>query len=149
MSVCLALLSPLSLSIKHIFVRTYKKVYNSWDVSIDGLMFEYQIYFLIGIFYFTQGEIIWGDFLLGSFGSCFIATGKILIVLAVANGLAGPAASLMLTQIIYLTLLTTFVSGQELKSLEVLGLAFGILGALIVSSGELILSHLKIGPKKT
>eukprot|EP00347_Sterkiella_histriomuscorum_P014658 403360042 len=139
-SILFALLSPLSLSVKHIFIRKFKKQYDSWDVSIDGLIFEYQIYLLIAIYYFSQSQVVWEDLLIGTIGSLFIAVGKISIALAVANGIAGPAASLSTTQVIYLTLLTTLVQGQTLKAFEIIGLICGIIGAIIISSGDLIYS---------
>ncbi len=40
-SIMFSFLSPLFLSIKHIFIRSYKKQYDSWDMAIDGLIFEY------------------------------------------------------------------------------------------------------------
>ncbi len=49
------------------------------------------------------------DFQLGTIASLFIMTGKILISLSVANGLAGPAASLINTQIIHATWLALLI----------------------------------------
>ena len=91
------ILSPLSLSLKHIFIRKYKNTYKSWDVSIDGLIFEYQMYIFLAIYYFSYNGLVWHDLLIGTVGSLFIMSGKILVALAVANGIAGPAASLLNT----------------------------------------------------
>jgi len=82
------------------------------------------------------------DFIIGTVGSLFMASGKILIVLAVANGLAGPAASLASTQIFYVTILTIIVSGQGIKTLEIVALVCGFLGASIISTGDLVYKKL-------
>ena len=97
LAVLFGTLSPLSLSLKHIFIRKFKNTYRSWDTSIDGLIFEYQIYIVFSIYYFSQHSIDWHNLMIGTIGSLFIMSGKILIVLAVANGIAGPAASLINT----------------------------------------------------
>jgi len=143
LTIIYGMLSPLSLSIKHIFVRKYRNQYKSWDVSIDGLLFEYQIYIIIAIYFFAQNGMNMHDFILGSIGSLFIMSGKILIVLSVANGIAGPAASLINTQIIYLTLLTVIVQGQNLSVIEIIGLFCGLLGASIISMGNMIVQTIK------
>ncbi|CDW81466.1 UNKNOWN [Stylonychia lemnae] len=141
-SLIYAFLSPLCLSIKHIFVRKYRQQYNSWDVSIDALIFEYQIYILFAVYYFLNESLVWSDLIIGTVGSLFMASGKVLIVLAVANGLAGPAASLASTQILYVTILSIIVSGQGIKTLEVMALVFGFLGATIISSGDFMYKKL-------
>ena len=51
-----------------------------------------------------------GDLLLGSFGSIFLVLGKTAIALAVAEGIAGAAASLANTQVLYMTFLTVVFS---------------------------------------
>ena len=93
---------------------------------------------MIAIYYFGYNGINLEDFIWGSAGSLFIMSGKILIVLSVANGIAGPAASLINTQIIYLTLLTVIVQDQNLSVLEIFGLVSGLLGASIISMGQMI-----------
>jgi hypothetical protein len=80
---------------KHIVIRFYKTKYNTWDMAIDGLILEYQIYIILAvIFIFSQGQINYYDMFMGSLASLFLVIGKISIALAVSEGLAGPAASL-------------------------------------------------------
>ena len=113
-SLLYGLCSPLALSIKHIFIRFYKKQYNTWDMAIDGLIFEYLIYGILGVYTFllsdSEIEFSYRNLMIGTFASVFIIIGKISIALAVANGIASVAASLANTQTIYATLLSTFVS---------------------------------------
>jgi hypothetical protein len=86
----------MALSTKHIFIRNYKKVYNTFDMALDGLIIEYTIYILMAIYTFgaTELQFNWNNLLIGTVASVFIITGKICIALAVSFGLSGPAASL-------------------------------------------------------
>ena len=97
LAISFSFLSPLFLSLKHIFIRSYKQQYNSWDMAIDGLIFEYQLYIFVSIYFIYTSTFDFFDFQLGTIASLFMMTGKILISLAVSNGLAGPAASLINT----------------------------------------------------
>ena len=114
-------------------------------MAIDGLILEYIIYILIALYTFTATDVEfnWIDLSVGTVASCFQVMGKVCIVLAVSYGIAGPAASLANTQTIYATLLSTIVSQQSLSILEICGLISGIIGATIISAGDLIIKKLK------
>lgn len=97
LSIACGLLSPMALSVKHIFIRFYKQGYSTWDMAIDGLILEYSIYIMMAIYYiFIQANSAfnWSNMIIGCFASLFLMSGKISIALAVAEGLAGPATSL-------------------------------------------------------
>jgi len=47
----------MALSTKHIFIRNYKKVYNTFDMALDGLIIEYSIYILMAIYTFGATEL--------------------------------------------------------------------------------------------
>jgi len=145
LSILCGLVSPLALSLKHIFIRYYKKGYNTWDMAIDGLILEYLLYALLAFQSFVIGNTPFTSYnlIMGAVASVFIITGKISIALAVANGIAGPAASLSSTQAIYATLLTTFVSKQSMSPYEIGGVILGITGASIISMGDIIITKLK------
>ncbi len=81
-------------------------------MAIDGLIMEYLLYIILALYTFTQSDIIFStkDLAIGTLASLFIIIGKISIALAVSYGIAGPAASLANTQVIYATLLSIIVS---------------------------------------
>lgn len=81
-------------------------------MAVDGLIMEYLLYIILAIYTFVGTDVVFStrDLAIGTLASCFIITGKISIALAVSYGIAGPAASLANTQVIYATLLTTIVS---------------------------------------
>ena len=56
-SLLFGLISPMALSTKHIFIRNYKKVYNTFDMAVDGLIIEYSIYILIAIYTFGATDL--------------------------------------------------------------------------------------------
>jgi hypothetical protein len=97
LAISFSFLSPFFLSLKHVFIRSYKHQYKTWDMAIDGLIFEYQLYIFVSIYYLYTSDFDFYEFQLGTIASLFIMTSKILISLSVANGLAGPAASLINT----------------------------------------------------
>lgn len=113
-SIICGLCSPLALSCKHIIIRFFKKGYNTWDMALDGLIFEYLLYAILALYTFVlsniESQFSFYNLMIGFFASCFLIVGKISIAMAVANGIAGPAASLGSTQAIHATLLTTVVS---------------------------------------
>ena len=114
-------------------------------MAIDGLILEYLLYALMAFQAFVIGDAPFTSYnlLMGAVASVFIITGKISIALAVANGIAGPAASLSSTQAIYATLLTTFVSQQGMSAYEIGGVILGLTGASIISMGDIIIAKLK------
>ena len=114
-------------------------------MAVDGLILEYLIYIMIALYTFTATDIqfSWRDLSVGTVASCFQILGKTCIVLAISYGIAGPAAALGNTQTIYATLLTTIVSQQSLSILEICGLFCGIIGATVISVGDLIIKKLR------
>jgi hypothetical protein len=62
------------------------------------------------------------DFFLGLIASILLVIGKICIAVAVANGLAGPAASLGNTQVIHVFCLTVLVQNSPFSLIEIIGL---------------------------
>jgi hypothetical protein len=98
MSIICGLCSPLALSLKHIVIRFYKKQYAAWDMAIDGLIIEYLLYGILAIYTFLLGsssfEFSYYNLMIGTLSSLFLIVGKISIAMAVAEGIAGPAASL-------------------------------------------------------
>lgn len=145
LSILSGMVSPLALSIKHIFIRYYKKGYNTWDMAIDGLILEYLLYALMAFYAFVIGDTLFTmrNLLMGAVASVFIITGKIAIAMAVSYGIAGPAASLSSTQAIYATLLTTFVSNQPMSGHEIGGVILGLSGASVISMGDIIINKVK------
>ena len=69
--------------------------------------------------------------------------GRVFIALAVAEGLAGPAQSLMAMNSLYMTILTVFIDGQDLSSLQAAALATGLTGSAIISVGDKLYSKIK------
>jgi hypothetical protein len=67
-------------------------------MAIDGLILEYMLYAVIAFYTFvlSNSEAVFSFYNLGigTIASCFLIVGKISIAMAVAEGLAGPAASL-------------------------------------------------------
>ena len=144
LSVACGLISPLALSIKHIFIRFYKSGYNTWDMAIDGLILEYSIYIMLAVYYILiLGSFSIYDMLMGCLASVFLMSGKIAIAMAIAEGLAGPATSLTNTQTIHATILTTLVSQQSLNYYEMGGIICGITGATIISTGDMIIKKIR------
>ena len=97
LSIFCGLFSPLFMTIKHYFIRTYKKAYNTWDLAIDGLILEYFIYMVMAVYLMMTDGLDVDTFAVGTLASIFLMIAKICIALAVANGLAGPSASLLNT----------------------------------------------------
>ena len=60
--------------------------------------------------------------------------------LGVAYGQGAPAQSIMSTNSIWMTMYTVSIDGAKLSTLELIGLSCGITGAIIISSGDNILS---------
>jgi hypothetical protein len=56
-SLMFGLMSPLALSTKHIFIRNYKKFYNTFDMALDGLIIEYLVYILMAVYTFGATEL--------------------------------------------------------------------------------------------
>ena len=61
---------------------------------------------------------------------------------SIAEGLAGPAQSIMSTNAIWMTLCTVIFDGQSLSILQFLGMFSGITGAFIIAMGDQIVAKL-------
>jgi len=59
--------------------------------------------------------------------------------LGIAYGQGAPAQSIMSTNSIWMTMYTVSLDGAKLSNLELIGLTCGILGAFIISTGDMIL----------
>ena len=64
---------------------------------------------------------------------------RVYMAIGIAEGLAGPAQALMITNTIWMTLLTVWVDGQELTMLQFGGMASGLLGAFVIALGDMVL----------
>lgn len=53
MTIMYGMISPMALSTKHIFIRYYKKGYNTWDMALDGLILEYMLYAILCLYIFV------------------------------------------------------------------------------------------------
>ena len=52
MAILCGLGSPMALSTKHIVIIFYKKVYSTWDMTLDGLILEYLLYAVLAFYTF-------------------------------------------------------------------------------------------------
>ena len=113
-SLGIAFLVPIGFSIKHFMIRYYKGSYNYIDQPIDSGILECLTVCI---------PLLWHDgytingMLYGGFAGVLMIIGRIFMGYSIAEGLAGPAQSIMSTNAIYLTLLTVLFDGQSLSFL--------------------------------
>lgn len=89
-SLGLAVIVPINFSIKHFLIRKYKC--DSKNLSIDSAILESLTYCIFVAPYINQNGF-WSlkMLLLGSLAGCLLIAGRILIEMAVSEGLGGPA----------------------------------------------------------
>ena len=76
----------------------------------------------------------------GQIATILTTTGKIAIGIATAEGLGGPANSLVSSQVIYQCALNWIFLGYSLTTMQIIGVALGIASTLIISMGDMIIN---------
>ena len=128
-------LGPILMSTKHAFIRKYKNQlgYGGFSQATDSNVIEYLIlcFFLIPLA--STFDYTFKDLLIGAVAGILASLGRVFIAIGVADGLAGPAQACMSTHAIHQTLWTTFVGGQDLSFMQILGLCLGFTGVITLS----------------
>jgi drug/metabolite transporter (DMT)-like permease len=118
---------------KHFVIRYYKGSYNYFDQPFDSGVLE-ALTVCIPIIWYR--EYSWEGMVYGGIAGCLMLLGRIFIAFGIAEGLAGPAQSIMATNAMWLTILTVIFDGQKLSILQFMGIFSGILGAFIIALGD-------------
>lgn len=113
-SIGLSFLVPIGFSIKHFAIRYFKGSYNYLDQPIDSGILECLTVCIPIIWY--DGYSFFG-MLYGGLAGFLMILGRIFMAYGIAEGLAGPAQSIMSTNAMWLTLLTVIFDGQKLSVL--------------------------------
>ena len=107
----LALCGAVLMSTKHFIIRLYSKGggYSGFDQSLDASILEGTImcFFLIPLLRNSDFVFTWLDLSRGTLAGIGMTLGRILIAIAVAEGIAGPAQALMSTHALWQSLWTT------------------------------------------
>lgn len=70
----------------------------------------------------------------GSIAAFLIGNGRILIAIAVAEGIAGPAQALMSTHALHQALWTALLAAQPLSPLQVTAVLLGLMGVTTIAA---------------
>ena len=70
----------------------------------------------------------------GSIAAFLISNGRILIAIAVAEGIAGPAQALMSTHALHQALWTALFAAQPLSPLQVTAVLLGLMGVTTIAA---------------
>ena len=103
------------------------------DYSLSTMMVMSAIFQIIGIYSFMHNE---GSFDINLFIKGFLASfvnllGSIFIISCYATGSpTGPSSALLNTQVILVTIITSIIEMKMPLTMQMIGLIFGLLGAL-------------------
>eukprot|EP00355_Strombidium_rassoulzadegani_P003296 CAMPEP_0168614938 /NCGR_PEP_ID=MMETSP0449_2-20121227/4242_1 /TAXON_ID=1082188 /ORGANISM="Strombidium rassoulzadegani, Strain ras09" /LENGTH=315 /DNA_ID=CAMNT_0008655653 /DNA_START=170 /DNA_END=1117 /DNA_ORIENTATION=- len=141
-SLGLAFLVPIALSSKHYLIRKYQSSYNYYFLAIDSAILESlscSIFFLV---FMADNEVEIEQLLIGGLTGGLMIIGRIYIAVGIAEGVAGPAQSVMSTNGIWMTILAVTVDGQELSFLQLMGIVSGLSGAFTVGMGDFLMGKI-------
>ena len=87
------MLAPLLMSTKHVVIRKYKGNYDAVTQSIDSFIPEYFVLSCITWFLLQHPsyEFTWTSFAIGTFAGILMSIGRILIAIAISEGIAAAA----------------------------------------------------------
>ena len=100
---------PIGFSLKHFVIRYYKGSYNYVDQPLDSGILEC---LTVCIPIIWHREYTMEGMLYGGLAGFLMLLGRIYIAYGIAEGLAGPAQSIMATNAMWLTILTVIFDGQ-------------------------------------
>ena len=109
----IGMLAPCFMSTKHVIIRMFKGNYDPISQAIDGILIESFLYSIIALFLLKDPnfDFTFQVFLTGTLSGCLRFTSVVLISIAVAVGLAGPAQSLMSTHGMHQAIWSLIVDG--------------------------------------
>ena len=89
------------MSSKHMLIRCYKGGYSAFDQAVDSAILEAVALscFLFPLLKHPDFTFEWTDLAWGALAGSLMTAGRILIAIAVAEGIAGPAQALMSTML--------------------------------------------------
>ena len=102
------------MSVKHLATKYFKGGgYSPFDQALDASILEGFImcFLLIPLITVEQYTPTWIDFAWGSLAGTLIVLGRVFIAIAVSEGIAGPAQSLMSTHALHQSLWTALFAG--------------------------------------
>ena len=137
LAILMGMISAVLMSAKHLATKYFKgDGYTPFDQSLDAAILEGLIlsFFLIPLIKFEGYTPTWVDFAWGSLAGTLIVLGRVFIAIAVAEGIAGPAQSLMSTHALHQSLWTALFAGQPLSPLQIAAVFFGLLGVFTIAA---------------
>ena len=120
LAILLGLVAAVLMTTKHLIIRLFNKTgYAAFDQAVDSAILEGILtsFLLIPLFKQYSFTFEWTDLAWGSLAGFLMTAGRILIAIAVAEGIAGPAQSLMSTHALYQALWTAIFASQPLTTL--------------------------------
>ena len=139
------MIAPCLMSCKHVVIRMYKGSYDPISQAVDGFLIEYSLLSVITYILVQDNtfDFTFNVFLTGTTAGCFMCVSRILLAIAIAVGIAGPAQSLNSTHGIHQSMWSLIVDGQSITLLQVFGLVLALAGVGIISSVNYVLTLFK------
>lgn len=148
-AILLGFVSACLMSTKHMFIRLYKSGYSGIDMGIDSAICEFFLlsFFFIPLYFRDDYDFQWIDLAIGAAAGVLISSGRILISVSIAIGLAGPAQALMSTHALWQAVWSAIIGGQTLTLMQILALGFGLLGVFSMSYFDHLATKMKMQSK--
>ena len=143
---------------RYFFIRKYKGAYTPFALGIDAAIIKNVILLSSTImltFYrddyepTKDFEWTWRTIIVGAISGTLMDSGSLLMGIAVAIGIAGPAQALMSTHSIHQTFWSAVIDKQALTVLQSSGLALGVVSVTVISLATYIEQLFERGDKKS
>ena len=143
---------------RYFCIRKYKGAYTPFALGIDAAIIKNVILLSSTVmltFYRDNYELTkdfewtWRTIIVGAISGTLMDSGSLLMGIAVAIGIAGPAQALMSTHLIHQTFWSAVIDKQALTVLQSSGLALGVVSVTVISLATYIEQLFERGDKKS